>query len=132
MNKRQSYKYNIPQEYKDNEAKKLCRVCGKKPEGRRKKHCSQQCADTYRALFDWPCDTWDDVRQRMLKRAGHACESCNVDKVKLEVDHKVALCNGGEMWDEDNLWALCHDCHVAKTALDMTTKRVNDKLKENR
>ena len=128
--KRQSFRYDIPQVYIDNEAKGLCRVCGKVPEGRRKKHCSKGCADKYRALFEWPIDTWQDVRQRIIKRANGRCEHCNVTGVKLEVDHKVALCNGGEMWDEDNLWALCHNCHVAKTNEDMVIKRANDKYKK--
>ena len=130
--KRQSFRYNIPQEYIDNEAKGLCRVCGKKPEGRRTKHCSKDCADKYAWLFTFPVESWEDVRQRIITRANKECEQCGVvaiggARVKLEVDHKVALCNGGEMWDEDNLWALCHACHVEKTAIDMSIKRDNEK-----
>ena len=130
--KRQSFKYNIPKEYSDNEAKGLCRVCGDKPQGRRKKNCSKECADTYQLLFDWPADTWEDVRQRMLRRAEYKCEQCGKGgKIrKLEVDHKIALCNGGEMWDEDNLWVLCHECHRVKTNEDMRIKRENDRYKK--
>jgi len=44
----------------------------------------------------------------------------------IEVDHKIAVCLGGDMWDENNLQALCYKCHKEKTKEDMK------KLKESR
>ncbi len=44
-------------------------------------------------------------------------------KLVLEVDHKVAVANGGDMWDLNNLQTLCHSCHVKKTRRDMIEHR---------
>jgi 5-methylcytosine-specific restriction endonuclease McrA len=43
----------------------------------------------------------------------------------FEVDHKVALMNGGDQWDEKNLRVLCHDCHLKKTRHDHREKKVD-------
>lgn len=39
----------------------------------------------------------------------------------VEVDHKVALANGGKDFDQDpgQAQGLCLDCHKTKTAIDM-------------
>lgn len=39
--------------------------------------------------------------------------------VHLEVDHKVAVALGGDMWDENNMRTLCEDCHKKKTKIDI-------------
>ena len=52
--------------------------------------------------------------------------------LELECDHKVAIVNGGSMWDERNLWSLCHECHRVKTRNDMSEFRLNTKLAEVR
>jgi len=43
----------------------------------------------------------------------------------FEVDHIVAITNGGDQWDEKNLQVLCNKCHDEKTAKDM--KKKNEK-----
>ena len=40
----------------------------------------------------------------------------------FEVDHKVAIVNGGREFDEANLQVLCHRCHVGKTKSDMVLR----------
>lgn len=37
----------------------------------------------------------------------------------LEVDHKIPVGAGGEMWDKKNLQVLCNFCHKKKTKLDL-------------
>lgn len=37
----------------------------------------------------------------------------------LEVDHIVAVCNGGDFWDQTNLQVLCYTCHKKKTKEDI-------------
>jgi len=37
----------------------------------------------------------------------------------FEVDHIIAVKNGGDMWDEKNLQVLCYTCHKEKTKKDM-------------
>lgn len=36
----------------------------------------------------------------------------------FEVDHIIAICNGGSMWDKENLQTLCKECHKGKTKQD--------------
>ena len=54
------------------------------------------------------------VRQEVFDRAGWRCQSCG-NPGRLECDHIVPLRRGGEMWDLDNLQALCPPCHRTKT-----------------
>jgi 5-methylcytosine-specific restriction endonuclease McrA len=51
----------------------------------------------------------------------------------IEVDHKIAVALGGDMWDESNLQPLCNICHKSKTKKDMKSlkkQRKDTKLKE--
>jgi 5-methylcytosine-specific restriction endonuclease McrA len=41
------------------------------------------------------------------------------DEVAFEVDHKVAIVNGGDEFDMNNLQVLCTDCHKKKTKNDL-------------
>ena len=55
-------------------------------------------------------------RFQILKRDSYRCQICGKtanDGIKLEVDHKVAVANGGTN-DDDNLWTLCFDCNSGK------------------
>ena len=57
-------------------------------------------------------------RNRIRKRDCGLCQMCEAaGRVSLgtEVDHKVALADGGSDTD-DNKWLLCTPCHEAKTA----------------
>lgn len=48
-------------------------------------------------------------------------------KTNYEVDHIIALINGGDMWDEKNLRVLCTECHKKKTQQDLVTARKKEK-----
>lgn len=54
-------------------------------------------------------------------RDGWKCVVCSSEE-RLEMDHAVALMNGGEN-EIHNLYALCHDCHVVKTRMDRALKK---------
>ncbi|MDR0993727.1 MAG: HNH endonuclease [Verrucomicrobiota bacterium] len=54
-------------------------------------------------------------------RDGWKCVVCG-DTERLEMDHAVALMNGGPN-EIHNLYALCHDCHVVKTRMDRSLKK---------
>ena len=58
---------------------------------------------------------WRVVRKVVLERDGYRCRSCGCAG-KLEVDHVVALADGGDTWASDNLQTLCRRCHIKKTA----------------
>lgn len=49
------------------------------------------------------------------------CEAKGITRPATQVDHIVALHNGGEEhpYDDSNRQGLCDDCHAAKTAVDL-------------
>jgi len=60
-------------------------------------------------------------RTRIRIRDGYCCQMCKRAVRVGEVDHRIALVNGGS--DEDsNLWLLCSTCHADKTRLDLGHK----------
>ena len=60
---------------------------------------------------------WRRLRRRILDRDGWRCQAPGCGKAgRLEVDHIIALEDGGDPWAEDNLQALCRACHIEKTA----------------
>ncbi len=59
-------------------------------------------------------------------RDGWKCVVCSVTN-NLEMDHAVALMNGGGN-GVDNLYCLCHACHVKKTRLDFSMRKHRKQL----
>lgn len=60
-------------------------------------------------------------RARVLRRDNGLCQSClAMGRVRAaaEVDHIIALVNGGGDTD-DNKQSLCDQCHAAKTRADL-------------
>ena len=63
------------------------------------------------------------ARQKMRARllaANPICYVCGT-AVAVELDHKVALTNGGSN-DDENLGGICTQCHEAKTLKDLGQK----------
>ena len=52
-------------------------------------------------------------RFAILKRDNYTCHYCHRTGVPLEVEHVIALYNGGTN-DESNLVAACHECNQGK------------------
>ena len=61
-----------------------------------------------------------DSRQ-VKARDGGCCLVCG-STVKLEVDHRIALMNGGDN-SIDNLGTLCDECHNEKTRYDYAIRK---------
>ncbi len=66
------------------------------------------------------------LKAQVRRRDGHRCVICG-STVQLEVDHKVALENGGGN-DAANLATLCDGCHTIKTRMDHSLRRHREKL----
>lgn len=56
---------------------------------------------------------WRRVRAAVLARDGNACRQCGAHAT--QVDHIVAIADGGAVWDLNNLQSLCSTCHARKT-----------------
>ncbi len=66
---------------------------------------------------------WAKIRSRIMRRDRGLCQPCKVVgrvTMALQVDHIVALANGGGN-DDGNLQGICHECHEAKTRMDVAT-----------
>lgn len=59
--------------------------------------------------------------RRKLKADGGRCAKCGSTR-RLEVDHRLALRDGGEDV-ADNLQILCHDCHAKKSHAEWVAGR---------
>jgi len=57
-------------------------------------------------------------RKRIRERDNYQCRMCKIAVRVGEVDHKLALVNGGSN-DDSNLQLLCSICHKDKTATDL-------------
>lgn len=113
---RQQMQIKIPQEYKDNEAKGLCRVCAKPKEQfekGRSKHCSEECTKKYEACFQ----SWVGLTYKWLKEHPE-CIRCN-SKEELQVDHIEPVAITRKVFDLNNLQTLCRKCHLVKTKADL-------------
>ena len=55
---------------------------------------------------------WKDLRLRVLARDGRICYVCGGEAT--QVDHITPRVKGGEMWDMDNLAAICAKCNQRK------------------
>lgn len=66
------------------------------------------------------------LRLAVFQRDGHQCMSCGAaaPAVRLHVDHKVAIANGGKT-EIGNLQVLCQECNLAKSAkiIDIPTAK---------
>lgn len=67
-------------------------------------------------------DHAQSIRFEVLKRDNYRCQICGRtaqdDNVKLQVDHKLAKSKGGTD-TLDNLWTLCFDCNIGKSAKEL-------------
>lgn len=76
---------------------------------------------------------WDRLSLKIRKAAG-ICQRCKpMGRVRSPkvTDHKHPVSDGGAMYDEGNLWALCRPCHDWKATLEGYARRTGqvDKLR---
>ena len=65
------------------------------------------------------------TKQEVKSRDGNCCLVCG-STVQLEVDHRIALMNGGDN-SVDNLGTLCDSCHNEKTRYDYAIRKRRQK-----
>ena len=67
-------------------------------------------------LWNYERNVSNATKKKVKARDGNRCLVCG-STYRLEVDHRIALMNGGDNSIE-NLGTLCDPCHVKKTRLD--------------
>jgi 5-methylcytosine-specific restriction endonuclease McrA len=88
--------------------------------------CSTSCRNTYTSLLlggdgSWVPGgrykpsrdrgyAWRKTRARYISLVGSVCEGCSGASVE-QVHHLHPVAAGGDMYDFDNLMAVCRDCH---------------------
>lgn len=61
---------------------------------------------------------WKAARLAAKRRDGWKCIKCG-SRTRLEVDHKIALRDGGDPFELRNLQTLCGSCHAKKTRVEI-------------
>ena len=56
---------------------------------------------------------WLRVRRKVLDAENWRCRRCR--GYANEVDHILAMSQGGKAYERENLQTLCRDCHIEKT-----------------
>jgi len=76
------------------------------------------------------------LRQKVLERDNYTCQLCGYkakekyddgEAVRLEVDHKTPLKQGGKTVEE-NLWSLCSCCNAGKKSLLDYPETIKNKI----
>jgi len=64
--------------------------------------------------------SWAQMRERVMRKAGHQCQACRKFGGALHVDHiqKISPATWHMRLQESNLQVLCDDCHGKKTNLE--------------
>jgi len=68
--------------------------------------------------YDW---RWQQLRLVILRRDRYVCQWCG--EHATEVDHVVALAEGGAMYDPANLVAACRRCNARRGLALVTARR---------
>ena len=99
----------------------------------KRKYCCSEHADIwYSKTIRWAqfkdrirAKHRDPIRGQYCDNCGRASNEANGARLDFDVDHILAIVNGGDEWDENNLQVLCTDCHKEKTKEDMRIYREN-------
>jgi len=94
--------------------------CGKSFKWPKRKYCSNEHADWW---FYYIRSYWASFRLEVIRAWNYTCVLCGRtregDTSYFEVDHELAIINGGMCFDTENVRPLCIECHKKKTAKDI-------------
>lgn len=87
--------------------------------GRCQEHQRQVNRDTHRNRQVYNSKRWRMLRRQVLLEQP-LC-ACGCGRISEDVDHVMPIEQGGAPWSRQNLQALTHSCHAAKTRREMQT-----------
>lgn len=69
----------------------------------------------------YQCSTWKHMRKKILKEHP-ICQMTGCLHPSCEVDHIIAIQDGGSKLNRSNLQALCKSCHSSKTSREVALR----------
>ena len=98
--------------------KKHCTWCAKPVTPPRQSWCSKECTEFYeRTQVTF-------LRRLVYKRDGGECVLCKRHQDAWQMDHTIAIHNGGPIFALSNLRTLCVECHKRKTSEEATARAI--------
>lgn len=101
-----------------------CSWCGLLLPPRRRRWCSDSCAQAFADQHVWPA-----ARAAALDRAGWRCERCDSRPLRLEVHHSVEVdprdgYEPGCQHHTEGLEVLCRGCHASEHSFRREVERL--------
>lgn len=123
--------------------------CGK-PKSQFEKHMRKYCCNKHSSIWYYSIRSfWDSFRLERIRIDKFTCVECGfstrtTDLIlndedeprvrgsdsEFQVDHIIAIVNGGDCFDIENVRTLCVNCHKVKTANDIRKKFVRKKAEK--
>lgn len=86
----------------------------------------RQYKDRYEDILKDEYSEYDIEKYMKIHHMRTPKDEAYQERIYFEVDHKLALVNGGKEFDKSNLQVLCQDCHKKKTKSDVRIAKEYD------
>jgi 5-methylcytosine-specific restriction endonuclease McrA len=86
--------------------------------GRCEHHARNRDRETHRNRWVYSSKRWRLLREKVLTEQ----PLCECGMIARDVDHVVAIEDGGDVWRRENLQALCGSCHSVKTSREVRAR----------
>lgn len=96
--------------------------------GRCEKHKRERAASVRARSLDWSwvyaTPRWKGLRKQvLLEQPWCACGKPDCFELSAEIDHIVAMQDGGAPFDRNNVQGLAKGCHSAKTRAEINARK---------
>jgi 5-methylcytosine-specific restriction protein A len=86
--------------------------------GRCASHAKERNRQTHPGKALYNTKRWKVLRRRVLFEQ----PLCECGQVATDVDHRLAIDDGGDPWARANVQGMCHQCHSIKTARELRAR----------
>jgi 5-methylcytosine-specific restriction endonuclease McrA len=90
--------------------------------GRCEHHARSRDRETHRNRWVYSSKRWRMLRERVLAEQP-LCAEPGCDMISTDVDHIVAIEDGGDVWLTANLQGMCVVHHAQKTSREVRARR---------
>lgn len=122
VKKRENWRVNIPEPYKNRIKNNQCPNCTLPYEKWKRIRgicCSVECSREYfnkKVIYNW-----NQIRIKAFERNNYTCVKCKKQYPDYDLigDHIKPIALGGEEFDINNVQTLCKPCNITKTKEDI-------------